>query len=509
MRHVSAMIAVAACVALVASAADAQPAPRLAQPDTADAQIAPRDAVELLLMAHPDVARARLALREARSRRMGADAIMAWQLGGELGVTVAQQPVDDGFTSGVSESQRYDLDMSLGRMFAPGTRVSLSLAQGITRSTFPLATEFGSQEIVRGPNYATGLTLSATQPLLQGRGRRVNLLPLALADASVRSEELAIVEAASAALSTALEGWIELRHARLAYAQSLRSIERTEVQLAVASAEEQAGRIAPIDVDLVRQRLAANHEGALLAWALVEQRSLQLAQALGAEADAWTIAEPIGELPEMAVPTDVESRCAMARASSPALATLRAQREAAALDRVRTSDALRPELDLTAGITQNGLDPGVGSAWAQLARLEARTLFAGLVFSMPLGGNDAARDEHTRAALAVERADLGIAEAERTLCFDITQAQRQERVLDDRIAIADYRVEIAQRAVAAEQARLSQGQSTVQAGLEALEQLDSAEIERIRLDADLALAHLRAARATGVLARTLLSDGET
>lgn len=506
MRRTLAMAAAALFAAILPCLAAAQPMPALPAPDEADAQVSPDDAVTSLLAAHPDVARARLALREARSRRLGAEAVLAWQLAGELGLTAAQQPVDDGFTSGISENQRYDLDLSVGRMFAPGTQLSLSLTQGVTRSVFPLSDEFGSREIVRGPNFATGITVSATQPLLRGRGRAVNLLPLTLAQASVRSEELGIVEAANQALAASLEAWIELRHARLAYAQTLRSIERTQVQLAVASAEEGAGRIAPIDVDLVRQRLAANHEAALLAWALVEQRSLQLAQTVGAPADAWNAAQPVGELPPLPIPDDIASRCALARSSSPSLATLRAQRQAAALDRTRTADALRPELDVTAGITQSGLDPNVGGAWAQLARLEARTLFAGVVFSMPLGGNDAARDEHTRAALAIERADLAIAETERALCFDVTGAGQQERVLAERMAIADYRVEIAERAVAAEQARLSQGQSTVQAGLEALEQLDTAEVERLRLDADLALARLRSAQATGVLAHALLPD---
>jgi predicted outer membrane repeat protein len=89
------------------------------------------DAVSSLLSAHPDVARARLALREAQSRRLGADAVLAWQLAGELGLTAAQQPVDDGFTSGISENQRYNLDLSVGRVFAPGTQVSLSLSQGV------------------------------------------------------------------------------------------------------------------------------------------------------------------------------------------------------------------------------------------------------------------------------------------------------------------------------------------------------------------------------------------
>ncbi len=69
----------------------------------------------------------------------------------------------------------------------------------------------------------------------------------------------------------------------------------------------------------------------------------------------------------------------------------------------------------------------------------------------------------------------------------------------DRFALATARVELARAAVEAEAARYAAGWSTVQAGLDAQQQLEDAELDRARIERDQIVTGLQAAAAVGAL----------
>lgn len=461
------------------------------------------DVAERLLRSSPELARIRLALRERASEVRGVEG--AWDpiLGAELGLTRGRAPVAQGITRGIASSERYELSTSVTRRFRPGTSVRLSLTNAVSRSAVPIQLEGFSDTIRQGPDLEVGLTLGATQPILQGAGRAVSDVPAVLAALREDTELLGFGREASSRLTEALVALVELDFALRAYEVRLSALQRTRRQLEIGEAQVASGRMAAVELDMTRQRIAAGLESALAARGATLQRSDALRRVLG-EAPGGPVVLPAEEAgPAPTLPTALEAACAQARAASPEVAVLAsavAQAEAAL---VAAEDPLRPRLDATASLTQSGLDDGYGGAWAQFARFEARTFFAGLLFSLPLG-NRAAREEHLRATLGVERARLEVDEAGRRLCHEIAELMRQHENLYEREGLAALRVALATRAVEAEQERFARGLGTVQLGLEAMDALEEAELSLLRVHADQRIIALQLAHLLGVtLSETL------
>lgn len=503
------------CACLIVSRAqgvDAQEAPldvpQIDLPAPADAQVISMESLlQRFAQGNPEIQRARFAVRTAQAQVLGTAALLQYTLTAQANLLNAEQPSNEGLSSGIARNQNYNAEVSLARQFAPGTRIELSLQNGVSRSVFPFSSPAGTTTITRGPNVGTTLSLSASQPLLRGLGRNVTLLPLLLAQRRLDTADLQVVQAASTRLVEVVTAAAELAFAVQELQLRHRSLERTLTQLQIGMAELDAGRIASIELDLIRQRVATNQEAVLVTWATAATRTRELQRLLGEPPDAsavWAVEPPHPDVDW----TNPQALCSAAAERSPDIAALQAQVETARADLIRTRNGLRPQLDLTAGLTQSGLDTAFFPSYGQVVRLEATTVTAGLLFSLPLG-NAAARDEHERARVAVEQAEFEVHQSRTNLCHQLTELAASRDTLLSRTELAAYRVALAERALQAEQARFAQGLSTVQTGLQALEDLETAERERLRLQTDDVLNGWRAWHLTGRLAEELLrlADG--
>jgi len=457
------------------------------------------EAVGSAAQTRPELQRIRFAIAEIESQEGSSASVFEPLFGAELNLRRAEAPVNDGLGSGVNISERWDVSMSLAKRFPLGTTLTGTFRSGVSRTVFPLSTAELESRIVRGPNVETSLALQATQPLLRGRGRAVNLLPAVLA---ARTRDARVAELQRELSAGALEIFVvfaELSATRQQYEQLRRSLTRTERQIEIANAELRAGRIAPIELDLVHQRLAANQEALLVNYAQLRTRSRELSRLMGIDPlqDTWMLPSA---LPSIPIPSRNHGLlCDMARSSSLEVEAARRQLEVARTDLQRTSDGLSPSLDLTAGIVQSGLDERFGPSYGQVFGLQATTIFGGLVFQLPLG-NLAARGEHERAQMAVDRAAYEVDVIARSLCFELTESIAQLELAEERLEIAHYRVAIAERAQEAEEARFAQGLSTVQLGIDALENLDQIEADVLQIEVEIALTEARIAHVIGVLA---------
>ncbi|TVR04468.1 MAG: TolC family protein [Deltaproteobacteria bacterium] len=488
----------AAVAFVAAAAAEELELPPDPPPLAAAAEEITEEAVlERLVRGSPDLARVRLGLRERASERRGVDGSWDPVLGAELGVTNARTPVAQGITRGIARSERYELSTSLSQRFRPGTVASLSLSNAMSRSSVPIRLEGFSDRIEQGPDLEVGVTLSVTQPLLQGGGRRVNTLPERLADLRQSGELLVLGREASVRATEALVALRELQFAVETHEVRRRSLARSREQLAQAEALVAGGRMAAAELDIGRQRIAAGLEALIAARGTVEQRSDQLRRLLGEAPGRGRLLPGGVGAPRARGVEEAEEACRVAELASPDLLAVQAQVEQARLAAVGAEDPLRPRLDATAAVTQAGLDDRYGGAWGELVRFQARTLFAGLVFSMPLG-NRAAEEERVRAELAIERAELERDALRRALCHEATDLLRQAALLAEREELAALRVTLASRAVAAESARFERGLGTVQQGLEAMEALEEAELGLVRVRTDRALVALQLDHLLGV-----------
>lgn len=451
-----------------------------------------------LVASNPDVARAAEAVRRARMQRGGAlgvlDPILNVQLDLRRSVTpVEQEFIDDGiFTNG-----RYSLTAGVSRTFSPGTQVAFSLSQAVSRSesSYRLTGTTGRIEEVDGPNVQTTMTLSVTQPLLRGFGRDQVLVSELLAARTVDVRELEVRQIAGTRALEALTAYAELRYSAEETALRARSLARSERQLRIAEAEVEAGQVAPIELDLVREQIASRREALLVAEADAARRSRQLQQLLGATVEAAATIEASDELFAPPPVSFHDGICDEVAAQSVDVAVLRGQVVIAEVRSEVTEDAIRPQLDATAGLTNTGLDAAWADSVADTVAFRGPTVFGGLVFTTVLR-NRAARAEHDVAEAEVMAADFEVEELSRSLCFQAQEAVEALRLLEARAEISAERVGIAERAVAAAEERFVSGLSTVQAGIDALDTLEAAEVAllRVRIDAETAwwqLQHLR------------------
>ncbi|MCB9533077.1 MAG: TolC family protein [Myxococcales bacterium] len=459
------------------------------------------DAVAAMARTNPEVARAIAAIDRARIEADSELGVLDPLVSAQLDLSHARTPTNAGLSSGIAVNDRYSLSTGIGRTFAPGTQLQFTLSQSVTRSVFPFSTGlgFGDQRIVSGPNYETELVLRATQPLLRGFGARATLARRDLALRLARVRDAEALGVLSRKTLEVLVAYAELQYAGDELVLRQRSVERTQRQLEIARAEVEAGQIAPIELDRIHEQLFARHEAVVVAGAEVRRRERALQELIGA--DPATLGR-LGALDEpLEVPDDVVFRaayCDEAAHASPEVAALNAQRRVAERQVDVARDAARPSLDLTTGLTQSGLGETWGEGLEQAVTLEAPTLFVGAVFSSPL------RNRAARGAVAVARHDIDAIDAEAdaagtALCYRVHDATDALVLLRERDAIAADREELARRAVEAEQERFVSGLSTVQAGLDALELLEVAEIGRRRVAADVETAWLQLAQLRGTL----------
>jgi outer membrane protein TolC len=462
-------------------------------------------AVDRLLAGNHDVRRAQLRVEQARVASDAALAPFDTLLGAQLRATRAAQPTDEGLSSGRNVSERIDLGFSLGRAFPVGLRLQVALDMGRARSEFPISSEFFNDTIVSGPNFSSALSTTLTQPLLRGRGRAVNLLPATLARLDADVADASVFAAASGVLTTLLERTVELEFAWTEYRASLAAAERSRAHLLAAEAEVAAGRTAEIELDLVRARILAAEEAELLAWAAIVEQSAAIS-ALWGERQA----EPmqLERAPTAQIDPTAHGLCQLAADTNPALielgATLAVARARVAIPR----DARRSQLDLSAGVTWSGLDERLDTTLAQVLTLRATTIFGLLSWSMPVTGRQS-RAELERAELDAEAIEIELASARHALCLQLDANARAFDLLGERELLAQQRLELARRSQQAEATRFAQGYSTVQAGIDVLQQLDDAELEIARIARDRELLRVRAGSVAGLLPSVLLSEARS
>ena len=460
-------------------------------------------AVQALVEGNADIQRTRFALREHLSQAESTAGLFDTTLGAELNLRRSVTPVDTAFAQGSSRDEAYGLRLSVSRRFIPGTTILVSLDQNIQRSESTIRFQGFEQTDVRGPNVLTGLSLTVDQPLLQGFGRDINLLPRRIAEAQMDVDLLTMVQSASQRTVELLTAYAELSYAvREAESQEIIR-ERAERQFEIAEAQVDAGLIAPFELDLVRDRILRSEEAIIVADGLIGARSIDLANLIGAPPGAGTRIQPSDGPVRPIDSLSVSMLCDDAAAYSPDLAVLREQALVAGYQIEQAEDDLRPSLNVSAGLTFAGLDSGYFASYGQVFTLDSPTIFAGLVFSMPLG-NEVAEGQLEQSEIAVERAEFEIAELERQLCFQVEQIVTQIDALRDREELAEQRITLAQGAVEAEEQRFAAGESTVQQGLDALDQLESASLALIRVQTDLENAWWQLAHLTGAIADEFL-----
>ncbi len=368
---------------------------------------------------------------------------------------------------------------------------------------------------IRSPEYATALTLSAQQPLLKNRGRRVTEAPLeiARAGAAERSEAwLAKVMDIVSSVRIAYLGLyagdreVEVRRSAVALAERLRD----EIDARIDT-----GAAAPMDRLPAEAAVAARREELLRAQAAAQNAQDDLKKILGARSDAeWEerlVAAPV----EGAIaPPAADESVAHALRRRPEVRAQAARAAQADLQELVARSHARPSLDLSlsggvtglAGTPQASpfLPPGTtipfegnyADSLREMASGRYYTWFVGLKTEIPWRlEREKAEWARARTNVDIQRLTAeGIATAVRT---DVHKGRRDLESALARIDAARVSSEAARKKLDAEETKLSVGRSTVPQVLQFQQDYSEALLLEVRAQADARAAQTRLWRAVG------------
>lgn len=522
------------CFALVSAAVDGVP---LAHADDVNRRVlapspfvAPAPLAPARRVSRDDVARdaldASLAVREARLQvdRARYDQLRALgrndgQFTSELTGTRAATPINSGISRGISRSDGIRLDTSVARRFDSGTTLSLRMENGYTRSEFPLFIGgVAAQTIISGPDYQNSLTAAVTQSLLAGRSRAAARSADVVAELQLRVAQSQLRRAEESAVYEAMTAYEQVWTAEVALGVQVRSLMRTQRQALAADARARAGQIAPYERNLLLQRLSLNQEGVLAAHTELRRQSRRLMQAVqAAPGGAFLLAldaESVGTavlslddtpttsapdpLPETRFPAEgaalsregrwsSEQWCEVAAQHNSELDVASAQIALAESQLLPISERQKTTLDLQFGVTSTGLDPDFLKSLERMATLDALTLFGSLKFAANLRQR-AVRGELGSARADVERAQVASQRLVDAVCFGVTDAFEALTLQRARFALASWRIAVAEEGLQAEDARFERGLTTVPQMLDALENVETAELDQLRAYVDAEIA---------------------
>lgn len=306
-----------------------------------------------------------------------------------------------------------------------GLSAERRLGWGATLSPALVFERSGAAALAPG-NEATA-SLGVLLPLLRDRGGGTDAAEVRATRAEVRASTAALQHTrGEVVLRAVLAYWSyaaaarRLEVQRHAEARAERLVEETRVLV-------QADDRPAVDLIPVRASLASRRATRLSAEQGVTEARRTLAQAMGISPAAFRrLPPPATSLPTVAAaplptPDEAVARALRERAD---VAAAR-QRRAAARDRLRGARGeLLPRLDLSVRVAYRGVESGgelerlVSPFYSEMGGLHARV---GVSYGFPLG-NHAARGQALQGTAADRRAEIALAERERTVALDAAAA---------------------------------------------------------------------------------------
>ena len=468
----------------------------------APVRITASQSVDRALDRHPELGQARLRLRRAETLARGEGSLLSPVLRVDGNLIHDEEPTQSLFEEGVRVTDIARTQTQLIKRFGWGMDLTLQFEATRFESEQPFVLPGGIRQVQRiGPNWQESLSLSLRQPLLKGFGAEVNEAPLRAALGQRDAARLDLERSASQALLEVL-----VAHSELSFAQATVAVRRRQQAIAGEQREATealvaAGSLAEIELDVIDQRLALFEESVLVAGVELISRRAELSRLIGDDdRTAWG-AEAV-QLPLPAI-ADADALVDLARAQNPEIATLRAQVGAQRIALEISRDGARPQLDLSASVSQSALsEEGFLDAAGQIAGLDATSLAGGLVLTVPLD-NGRAEARLEADGIELQRIEAQIAQAERQIDQQVREALRLVELGLRRVALSDRAAALSRRTLEAERARFRAGRSTNQQVLQFQDDLQRAEERAQRARVDLTLAALRAHHLTGSLLRVL------
>ncbi|MBZ5638882.1 MAG: TolC family protein [Acidobacteriia bacterium] len=378
------------------------------------------------------------------------------------------------------------------------------------------------------PSINTGLTFGWSMPLLKGYGSEATTENLVMAKRGVEMSDADLKRQAQLTIESVEDAYWDLVAAGETLAVAKKSLKLAQDLYDLNKRKVEVGTLAPIEITQAEAGVASREEGVILAEAGLASSQDNLRQLLAVPKDSRLWDQPI-------VPTDqptFEPRSPdLGRAIEKALES-RGEMTSARLDLQNKQLAeqvarrrLRPQLDLTAGVTPSGnniigqrvvgtdVQPivgGLSDSFTEIPKFRNYDWSVGLVLTYPLG-NRREQAGYATATLTREKAELSLVNTDLTVRVDVRTAVRNIESGVKRVTAARSNTLLQQKKLEAEQKKFENGMSTSFEVLTFQTDLANAQQAEIQAmtDYNKALAALERAQGTLLEARNLRMESGT
>ena len=375
---------------------------------------------------------------------------------------------------------------------------------GTTIDVVPLRLEHTEQqsEFAEQPQFISlGPSVSISQPLLRGAGRRVNMAALRIAGYNVQSAELRTKLELIRQLSDVDRAYWRLYAARTTLDVRVQQFELAQAQLEKARRRVQEGLSPQVEVDRALSGVAQRLEGMLLAQNDVLSRQRDLKRIINKPdlpIDAEALVVPSSPPDPVEYLFDRKQLQDQAVANRAELLDLEVQLAADAARVLLERDGTLPDVRFLASYGFSGLDEKPGSAIDSMFDQQSRAWSIGASISTPLD-NEEARARLRRALLTRVQRLTSKQAREQTVRVEVLTAIDNMTTSWQRILAARQAALTAAVALDSEQRQFDLGRVTSTDVLDQASVVAEAQLAEVNALADYQIAQIDLAVATGTL----------
>ncbi len=378
---------------------------------------------------------------------------------------------------------------SLNKKMETGTKVDLSWENQRYKSDSLFTTI--------NPAYSTAVSVGITQPLLKGREKGIQTADLEAAKKNVLAADRLVTNQAVELVAKVKKAYWELLYARQDIEVKKLSLMLARKVLEDTGRKIEAGVIAPVEIYQPESEVARREE-ALIAGERAIANAEDIFKLILNQSD-WNVSIKPRDKPQVSrhLP-EFDTVFASARENRADLKAAELQVEAAEILVRKSSDGLKPSLDLDGRIGFSGIDTSYPGSSANLFGDTDFSWKVGLTFSMPLGSHTA------QGGVTAARAQLAKARTSVMLLEQETIRKCREAIRNLKLSLkgieASEKTSLAlQKRMEAEQSKFDAGLSTALDVLEAQEAYARALIGQKRAFVEHALAQAELERVQGNL----------
>lgn len=363
-----------------------------------------------------------------------------------------------------------------------GVNVGLSTTRFTTNSSFATV----------NPSFNSGLTFSLSQPLLRRFGMFANRAPIIIAQRGVRQSRANFEAQLNDTVQRVINQYWDVVQSRKTLEVLRKSLELAEASYQRDKRALELGALPPLDIYRSESQVAQRKLSVIQAEYGLKQVEDTLRQTVGADLDARAgaldlaltdSAETNGKLEIV----DLQEALAAALKDRP---EIESQNQQLAIDDANAklaSNNLRPDLNLNATYTSNGLgglvfnnsgalvsSGGFGDSLSQLGGFNFPTYGINLQLRLPIHNSAAAADLGT-ALVSKRRSLYQMRSIQQTIATEVKNAVHDLEQAELVMAAAQTARELAQKNLGAEQRKYELGAQTIFFVLDAQNQLSQAE----------------------------------